>query len=151
LEEAELAECQEIERETGQPLDRILKSKGYVSDAALLEFLSRALRIPLRDDLDQVEVPKEFVQRVPAQFARNYNLVGLTKTDGTFEVATCDPLDIHPMDEVAAMLSANVLPVIALRAKITALINKAYQRSSTDVDDLLDGIEEDDMISLTKV
>jgi general secretion pathway protein E len=151
LDEEQLAECQELERETGQPLDRILKTKGFVSDSALLEFLSRALRIPFRDDLDQVEVPKEFVQRVPPQFARNYNLVGVSKRDGTFEVATCDPLDIHPMDELAAMLSANVLPVIASRAKITALINKAYQRSSTDVDELLDGIEEDDMISLTKV
>ena len=151
LDEEQLAECQALERETGQPLDRILKSKGYVSDSALLEFLSRALRIPLRDDLEQVDVPKEFVQRVPAQFARNYNLVGVSKRDGTFEVATCDPLDIHPMDELAAMLSSNVLPVISSRSKITALINKAYQRSSTDVDELLDGIEEDDMISLTKV
>jgi hypothetical protein len=55
------------------------------------------------------------------------------------------------MDDLAAMLLANVIPVLAPRSKITALINKAYQRSSTDVDELLDGIEEDDMISLTKV
>jgi general secretion pathway protein E len=151
IDEAELAECEEIERETGQPLDRILQSKGYVTEANLIQLLSRTLRIPIREDLDAIEVPKEFVQRVPAQFARNYNLVGIGRVNGDFEIATSNPLDIHPMDEVASMLGANVLPVLATRAKITALVNKAYQRSTTDVDELLDGIEEDDMISLTKV
>jgi len=151
IDEAELAECEAIERETGQPLDRILQSKGFVTEANLIQLLSRTLRIPIREDLDAIEVPKEFVQRVPAQFARNYNLVGIGRVNGDFEIATSNPLDIHPMDEVASMLGANVLPVLAMRAKITALVNKAYQRSTTDVDELLDGIEEDDMISLTKV
>jgi general secretion pathway protein E len=91
------------------------------------------------------------VHRVPPEFARSYNLIGLSRNDGTFEIATCDPLDIHPMDEVAAMLGATVVPVLAPRAKITALINKAYQRASTDVEELLHGIEDDDMITLTKV
>jgi general secretion pathway protein E len=151
LDEEQLAECQEIERSSGQPLDRVLQSKGYVSETTLLDLLARHLRIARREDLETVEVPREFTQRVPAQFARNYNLIALSRENGTYEVATCNPLDIHPMDDLAAMLSANVVPVLATRAKITALINKAYQRSSTDVDELLDGIEEDDMISLTKV
>src|SRR5215510_4327349 len=108
LDEEQLAECQEIQKDTGQPLDRILQSKGFVTEANLLQLLSRSLRIPIREDLDTVEVPREFVHRVPAQFARNYNLIGLSKTDGTFEVATCNPLEVHPMDEVASMLGANV-------------------------------------------
>jgi general secretion pathway protein E len=151
LDDEKLAECQEIERETGQPLDRVLQSKGYVSEAALLDILGRHLRIPVRDDLDALEVPRDFTQKVPAQFARNYNLICVGKDDGTYEIATCNPLDIHPMDELAAMLAADVVPVLATRSRITALINKAYQRASTDVDELLDGIEDDDMISLTKV
>ncbi|MBI4601049.1 MAG: Flp pilus assembly complex ATPase component TadA [Planctomycetes bacterium] len=151
LEEEQLTECQEIERDTGQPIDRVLQQKGYVSESALLELMSKYLRVPIRDDLDSIEVPREFTQKVPAQFARNYNLICVGKDDGTYQVATSNPLDIHPMDDLAAMLGANVTPVLAARAKITALINKAYQRSSTDVDELLDGIEEDEMISLTKV
>jgi len=151
LDDEKLAECQEIERDTGLPIDRVLQQKGYVSESKLLELLSRYLRIPVREDLEGVEVPRDFTQKVPAQFARNYNLICIAKVDGIYEVATCNPLDIHPMDDLAAMLLANVIPVLAPRSKITALINKAYQRSSTDVDELLDGIEEDDMISLTKV
>jgi general secretion pathway protein E len=151
IDERQLAECREIEHSSGQPLDRVLKTKGYVSEENLLELFSRTLRLPLKSELEGLEVPKEFVQRVPAHFARNYNLVAIGRQNGSFEVATCDPLDIHPMDDLAALLGASVSPVLAPRAEITALINKAYQRSSTDVEELLDGIEEDDMISLTKI
>ncbi|MCZ6795987.1 MAG: hypothetical protein O7J95_20455, partial [Planctomycetota bacterium] len=115
IDERQLAECRETERETGQPLDRILKTKGFVSEENLLEVLSKTLRLPLRGELEGVEVPTEFVQKVPAQFARNYNLVGVARENGTYQVATCDPLDFHPMDDLAALLSATVIPVLAPR------------------------------------
>ena len=151
IDQKQLEECQEIGKDSGEPLDRILRSRGYVSETDLLDVLSRLLRLEKREELEEIEVPKEFVQRVPAQFARNYNLIGVSKQNGSFKVATCDPLDIHPMDELGAMLSATVIPVLAPRSRITTLINKAYQRASADVEELLDGIEEDDMISLTKI
>ena len=151
IDERQLTECQDVEKDTGEPLDRILRQKGYISEASLLEVLGRTLRLPYEEELDEIEVPKEFLQRVPAQFARNYNLIGLRRDNGSYMVATCDPLDIHPMDEISSLLAATVSPVLATRAKITSLINKAYQRASTDVDELLDGIEDDDMITLTRI
>jgi general secretion pathway protein E len=151
IDRKQLDECQEIERDTGQPLDRVLRTRGFVSEEKLLETLARVLRLRYLPELEGIEVPREFTSSVPAQFARNYNLVGITRDNGTYEVATCDPLDIHPMDDLAALLSATVVPVLAPRSEITALINKAYQRSSTDVDELLEGIEDDEMMNLTKI
>ncbi len=151
LNERQLEECRELEQETGQPIDRVLRTKGYISEEDLLQALARILHLPYREDLEDIEVPREFTSQVPSEFARNHNLVGLERNNGTFEVATCDPLDIHPMDDLAAYLGATVQPVLSPRSEITALVNKAYQRSSTDVDELLEGIEEDDMVSLTKV
>jgi len=151
IDERQLEECRGIERDSGQPIDRVLKNRGYVSEESLLEIFSRTLRLPIQLELEGVDVPKEFVQKVPAQFARAYNLVCIGRENGSFDVATCDPLDFHPMDDLAAMMGAEVRPVLSSRAEITALVNKAYQTASTDVDVLLDGIEEDDMISLTKI
>ncbi len=150
LTKAQLEECRAVERETGQPLDRVLKQKGYVSEEKLLELLSRSLRLPFVANLNDVGVPKDFVDKVPAHFARNYYLVSLGRENGTHRVATCDPLDFHPMDDLSALLGCEVEPVIAPRAEITALINRAYQRSSTDVSELLDGVEDDEMIAVTK-
>jgi len=151
IDERQLEECRGIEQDSGTPIDKVLKTKGYVSEENLLEIFSRTLRLPIRLELEDLEVPKEFTEKVPAQFARAYNLVCVGRENGTFDVATCDPLDFHPMDDLSAMLGAEVRPVLAPRAEITVLVNKAYQSASTDVDELLDGIEDDDMISLTKV
>jgi len=148
LTEDQLIECRDAERATGQPLDKLLRQKGYVSEAVLLEMLARRLRLPFHSDLSETQVPAVFVQKVPAQFARTYNLIAIGESAGGLLVATCDPLDIHPMDDLAGMLGMMVEPVVASRAEITALINRAFQRSSADVDELLEGIEDDEILGL---
>jgi len=148
LTEDQLLECRDAERATGQPLDKVLRQKGYVSEAVLLEMLARRLRLPFHGDLSETQVPPVFVQKVPPQFARTYNLIAVGESAGGLHVATCDPLDIHPMDDLAGMLGMMVEPVVAPRAEITALINRAFQRSSADVDELLEGIDDDEILGL---
>ncbi len=148
LSEAQLLECQKEERDTGVPLDRILRQKGHVTEQVLLDALARRLRIPMLASLADAQVPAIFVQRVPAQFARNYNLVAVDDTGESLRVATCDPLDIHPMDDLSSMVEMMVEPVVAPRAEITSLINRAYQRSSTDVNELLEGLDEEAILGM---
>ena len=148
LTEEQLLECRDEERETGQPLDKVLRQKGYVSEDELLELLAKRLRLPYVEDLSDTEVPSSFVTKVPAQFARTYNLVAIEESPTGLKIATCDPLDIHPMDDLASMLGGMAEPVVATRAEITSLINRAYQRSSADVDELLEGIEDDEILGL---
>lgn len=45
IDERQLGECRDLERSSGQPLERVLKTKGFVSEEALLEILSRTLRL----------------------------------------------------------------------------------------------------------
>ncbi|MEC9477413.1 MAG: type II secretion system ATPase GspE [Planctomycetota bacterium] len=148
LNEEQLVECQEEELTTGKPLDKVLREKGFVTEQVLLEVLSKRLHIPFVEDLAESDVPDEFTQLVPAQFARTYNLIAVGEVAGVLQVATCDPLDVQPMDDLAAMVSRVVEPVISPRAEITALINRAYQKSSADVDELLEGLDEDDLIGI---
>lgn len=148
LSDDQLQECRAEERETGQPLDRILRQKGYVTENVLLEVLANRLRIPYVADLSECEVPNAFTQNVPAQFARNFNLVAVEDFGDSLRVATADPLDIHPMDDLAGMVGMMIEPVVAPRAEITAAINRAYQKSSADVDELLEGLDEDEILGL---
>lgn len=148
LNEEQLAQCQEEELATGKALDKVLREKGFVTEQALLEVLSKRLHIPFVEDLENSEVPAEFTQLVPAQFARTYNLIAVGEVAGVLQVATCDPLDVQPMDDLSAMVSRVVEPVISPRAEITALINRAYQKSSADVDELLEGLDEEELIGI---
>ena len=138
-------ECRRIEEETGDPPDRILRSKGFVSEDGLLRIFHRRFGIPYLSTLTNFNAPKDFVEKVPAQFARFYNLIGVGLDDGTYRVATCNPLEFHPVDDLANLLRAEVEVVLAPRTEITALINKAYQQTVDGVDEMLEGVDEEEL------
>jgi general secretion pathway protein E len=139
-----------LARQTGQTIDRVLTASGYLTEHQMLVLFGRCLAIPVRDRLSHEAVPGLFVQRVPVQFARHHNLVAIGEADGAITVATCTPLDVQPMDELATMLDRVVVPVLAPRAEITALINKAYQQKIDVVDEMLEDLDEGELAGIEK-
>jgi general secretion pathway protein E len=151
IDEKKIEECLKLEDETGQTLDRIILRKGYLTEEQALQILGSALGIRYKEKLGAVSVPSDFVNKVPVQFARNYNLVALSRENGSMQVATSSPLDIHPMDDLATLLSCEVEPLLAPRAEIANVINRAYKQKSDVVDEALGGLEDEDIAGITKV
>ena len=113
-------------------------------EVTLLQVYAKHLGFEFRKSLDGTKVPGDFVEGVPVHFARNYNLVALEELeDGTLKVATCHPLDPHPMDDLAALLGRELDPVLAPRLEITGLIARAYRHKADGVDEALDAVSED--------
>ena len=102
LSEEKIQDCLKIREKSGSSLDKILLAKGYLSEPEVLKIFSIFLALEYLGDLREVTVPKEFLDSVPVHFARNYNLIGLGSVNGSMQIATCDPFEIHPMDELAA-------------------------------------------------
>jgi general secretion pathway protein E len=109
------------------------------------EYLGYEFRPELRIDV----VPGEFLRKVPVQFARSYNLCAVGRANGTMKVATCAPMDVHPMDDLSALVGCDVEPVLAPRAEITTLINRSYKHQGDLVDEALDHLDEEDIVSLS--
>ena len=149
LDEGRIAECVAAEAEGGLSLDRVLLQKGYLTESDILRVFSRASGLPFVESLGNAQVPAEFVNRVPVNFARNYGLVALERENGTMRVATASPLDTNPLDDLASMMGCQVDPVLAPRTEITNLINKAYKRKADMVDEALDTLDEGDLLGLT--
>ena len=149
LDEERLAEVLRLEEESGQTLDRVLLQKGYLAEADILRIFSRALGIPMVADLSESQVPAEFVNRVPVNFARNYGLVAISRENGSVRVATSNPLDTWPLDDLASMMGCEVDPVFSPRTEITNLINKAYKRKADMVDEALDTLDEGALLGLS--
>ena len=148
LTEEQVEDALAAQRETGWPLDKVILSKGLLSEHDLLRAMSNSLSMDYSETLTQSIVPPVFVERVPVQFARNYNLVGLDQENGTMRVATASPFDAYPMDDLATMLGMELEPVLAPRTEITSLINKAYRNKQDIVDEALGEFEDDDLESL---
>jgi general secretion pathway protein E len=149
LNEKDLADALKLVDITGDSLDTVLRSKGYLAENVLLEYLASVLGMELVIDLSQVSVPQDFIRDVPLQFARNTSICALGKLDGCFRVATSAPLDTHTLDQVEAMLGAEVVPVLAPRAEITSLVNRAYTggKEAEDMGVMLEGMDEAEILS----
>jgi general secretion pathway protein E len=139
-----------LAKTTHQTLDRVLATSGYLTEAQMLRVFGECLGLPVLDRVVEETVPPEFIQKVPVQFARHHNLIAIGKANGTVRVASCSPLDTHPIDELSAMLDRIVEPVLASRSEITALINRAYQSKVDVVDEMLEQFDEDDLAGLAK-
>jgi general secretion pathway protein E len=149
LEKDRVDDCLRLQRETGQSLDKILLQKGYLDEAKMLQLFGEYLGYEFRPELRIDVVPGDFLRKVPVQFARSYNLCAVGRENGTMKVATCAPMDVHPMDDLAAMVGCDVEPVLAPRAEITTLINRSYKHQGDLVDEALDHLDEEDIVSLS--
>ncbi len=138
-----LEECRGTAATGGDSLDKVILSKGYMDENVLLQIYAKALGYEFRKSLDGTKVPMAFVDSVPVHFARNYNLVALEESDDVLRVATCTPLDPHPMDDLAALLGREVDAVLAPKTEITTLIARAYRHKADGVDEALDAVAED--------
>lgn len=140
----QLDECRGLASSSGESIDRILVQRGYLDESTLLQVYAKHLGYEFKDSLEGIRVPVEFVDQVPIQFSRNYNLIPLEiSEDRIVKVATCAPLDPHPMDDLSALLGCEVEAVLAPRLEITGLIGRAYRHKADGIDEALDAVAED--------
>ncbi|MEE9391239.1 MAG: type II secretion system ATPase GspE [Planctomycetota bacterium] len=144
IDDRTLQDCIRMERETGQSLDKIIQRRGLLTEEAFNELYGKSTGISFIELLKDVSVPEVFIDRVPQQFARNYTLVGIESDGSTIKVATCNPLDVYPLDDLASILDLEVEPVLAPRSEITTLINRAYRDKADVVDEVIDDLEDPD-------
>jgi general secretion pathway protein E len=139
LEEARLAAVS-----TGDSIDRIIVQRAFMDEVTVLQVYAKHLGFEFRKSLEGTRVPELFVNSVPVHFARNYNLIALEVTsDDVVKVATCAPLEPHPMDDLAALLGMEVDPVLSSKVEITTLIARAYRHKADGVDEALTAVAED--------
>jgi len=139
-----LDECRSLAATTGESLDQVLLTKDYLDETTLLQVYAKHLGFEFRKSLEGTKPPSSFVDGIPVYFARNYNLIALDESkDGVVKVATCRPLDPHPMDDLAAMMGCEVDAVLAPRQEITSLIARAYRHKADGVDEALGAVADD--------
>ncbi|MEO0649901.1 MAG: ATPase, T2SS/T4P/T4SS family [Planctomycetota bacterium] len=147
-----LEECRRAASSTGESLDRVIVKKEYLPEVEVLKAYGQLLGLDVVESLEGVRAPAGFIDRIPVQFSRTYSLVAIGQDeDGTLKVATANPLDTNPMDDLAAMLGAEVEPVLAPLQEINTMIGRAYRHKADGVDEALADVAEDgDIAGLAK-
>jgi general secretion pathway protein E len=133
-------------KETGEKLDAALIESGMLTEGEMLEYFGTQLGLKYESELGKYKPYPRFVDKVPASFARSYNLCAIEEVAGSVRVATCRPLDLYPMDELASLLRQPIEPVLAPRVEINEMINRSYAQKTEVSDEVERELEDEGML-----
>ncbi len=121
----QLQEALNYQRTNGGKLGANLVKLGYVKDEEITSLLSKQYGVP-SIALNQFEIDPAVVKLVPAETARKYQIVPLSRAGATLTIAMTDPTNVFAMDDVKFMTGYNVEPVVASETAVLDSIDKYY-------------------------
>ena len=121
----QLQEALSYQKTNGGKLGANLVKLGYVKDEEITALLSKQYGVP-SIALAQFEIDPAVIKLVPAETARKYQIVPLSRAGATLTIAMTDPTNVFAMDDVKFMTGYNVEPVVASETAVLESIDKYY-------------------------
>ena len=121
----QLQEALTYQRTSGGKLSANLVKLGFVKDEEITALLSKQYGVP-SIALNQFEIDPAVIKLVPAETARKYQIVPLSRAGATLTIAMTDPTNVFAMDDVKFMTGYNVEPVVASETAVLESIDKYY-------------------------
>ena len=120
----------------GTRLDQAAVELGFISEEVALRALGEEVGLDYVD-LAEAEIDLSLLRTFPQKFIHRESLFPINQTNGTLVVATNDPFNLYPLDELALTTGLTVTPVLAGRSEIAKLIKTHLGVGSETVEGLL--------------
>jgi len=121
----QLQEALAYQKRSGGKLGKAFVSLGYVRDEEITSLLSRQYGVP-SINLEHFEVDPGIIKIIPAETARKYQILPLSRSGATLTIAMADPTNVFAMDDIKFMTGYNVEPVVASESSLEEAIEKYY-------------------------
>ncbi|MBI3932657.1 MAG: type IV-A pilus assembly ATPase PilB [Acidobacteria bacterium] len=121
----QLQEALAHQKMNGGKLGKAFVQLGYVRDEEITSLLSRQYGVP-SINLDHFEVDPAIIKIIPAETARKYQILPLSRSGATLTIAMADPTNVFAMDDIKFMTGYNVEPVVASETSLEEAIEKYY-------------------------
>src|SRR3954451_11884431 len=136
-----------LDRPEATRLDIAAVDSGLVSEEAALKALGDEVGIPFVD-LEHHKIDLSLLQNFPLKLIHRHSLFPLERQNGTLRVATSDPFDLYPLDELSATTGLSIEPVLAQREQIARQIKTHLGVGSETIDDLMSQQQDEEDIQL---
>ena len=120
---------------------------GFVTEELALAALADEVGLEYVD-LSETEVDLSLLKEFPTKLIHRQSLFPIRKSHGALVVATSDPFDLYPIDEVSAATGRQVIPVLASRAEIAKLIKRHLGVGSETVDGMIEATSDEAGVEL---
>ncbi len=147
-----LLDQQQLERARqsgGATLDAAIEL-GFVGEEAALRAVGEAVGLEYIDlaGMDDEQELREVLKDFPQKLIYRQSLFPIRRRNGSLVVATSDPFDLYPLDEVSAATGLFVTPVLAGRNEIAKLVKKYLGVGGETVEGLIAQTSDDDDVML---
>jgi general secretion pathway protein E/type IV pilus assembly protein PilB len=140
LSERQLAQARAAQN-NGTRLDQIAVEMGLISEEQALRAIGEEMGLDVID-LSETQIDDTLLRLFPHRLLHRHSLLPVRRENGTLIVATSDPFDLYPLDELSAATGLSVVPVLASREEISKLIRARLGVGSETVEGLLASADE---------
>jgi len=133
----------------GTPVLEAAVELGFVTEEAALRAVGDEVGLDFIDLASGDEVVDlSLLANFPLRLIYRQSLFPIRRLNGCLVVATSDPFDLYPLDEVGAATGLSVTPVLAARQEIAKLVKKHLGVGGETVDGLIAQTAEEDGVEL---
>jgi len=129
----------------GTRLDQAAVGLGFLTEESALRALGEEVGLAFVD-LAEEQLDLSLLTSFPPRFIYREGLFPVRQNNGTLVVATSDPFNLYPLDELGLATGRTVTPVLASRAEIAKLVKTHLGVGSETVEGLL--AQTDDRVQL---
>ena len=131
------------QKNTGARVGYCLVKLGFVQETEITKMLARQYRMPAVD-LARFEVDPKIVKLIPADVAVKHMVLPLKRDGRTLTVAMADPTNMGVVDDLKFITRYDIFPVIAGEYTLKTAIERYYEQTDAQLQNLLRDIESDD-------
>lgn len=146
----QLTEALEMQKQKGGRLSEIIVGLKFIGEQQLISTLSEGLGMPLID-LKRFKIDPEIAKIIPADIARHYQIIPVSKIGDTVTLAMADPLNIFAIDHVQSLTGYKINPIISSSTDIQQALEATYPDATTGIiDDLMKEMQVSSSIEVVK-
>lgn len=146
----QLSEALDTQKKKGGRLSDIIVELSFIKENDLISVLSQGLGFPLID-LKRFKIDTEIVRIIPAQIARHYQIIPISRMGDTITLAMADPLNIFAVDHVKVLTGYKINPIISSSRDIAQAIELSYPDTAKDmIDDIMKEISSSSIEFITQ-
>ena len=120
----------------GTRLDQAAVNLGFISEETALKALGEEVGLEFLD-LGEAELDLSLLGNFPQKFIHREMLFPIRQNNGALIVATNDPFNLYPLDELSVATGQTIVPVLAKRSEIADLIKAHLGVGSETIEGLL--------------
>jgi len=125
---------------SGMRLGYTLVKLGFIEETEVTKMLARQYRMPAVD-LSRFEVEPKILKLLTPDIAIKHTVLPLKREGRTLTIAIADPNNVTAIEDIKFITRCDVFPVIAGEYTLRNAIDRYYQQSDAQLQNLLKSVE----------